>query len=260
MHMPSITPNHIFLQLLGRHGPHRLLRHALTTGEASGVLRTAAPGSAPTQTWTGQGVLCTLQRSVPGPAGGDPHWGLHSVCLLTKAVASTMAWPGPWPAALPAERSTLLDAVAAFGQPVSEEGGMALFEATLDCGMACSVHCQFSERGQLQALSLVRLGEWQTMEGMDGERAPADTPPPAAAAPSPRMAADPRFITCASAGLVPKTGWYEARLPPDHPSHAYYSASHGRFVRVHEGQRMLTLGVVPQADEALVVWTWLRDA
>lgn len=258
--MPSITPNHILLHLLGRHGPHHAMRRALQSGEAGGVLRTTSHDTAPAQNWVGKGLQCTLQRTVPDAPGGQPHWGLHSVCLLTSAMAGPMAWSGPWPSALPAERSTMHDAVAAFGPPLSEEGGMALFEAAMDSGIDCAVHCQFSERGQLQTLSLIRLGEWQSLQGWASENDEAGTPSPDAAAElAAPMAADLRSITCASAGIAPRTGWYEAKLPAHHPSQGYYSTSQGRFARVHEGHRMLSLGVVPQADEALVVWTWLRE-
>ncbi len=105
----------------------------------------------------------------------------------------------------------------------------------------------------LESLTLMRLDEWMPLLAHS-----TAVPAPAAQLVSPPPIPAPE-VTCRSAGLVPKTGWYEALLPPDHPDYAYYSQVPGRFVRMHEGTRMLTLGVVPLVDEALVVWTWRRE-
>ena len=97
---------------------------------------------------------------------------------------------------------------------------------------------------------MVRTSDWLAVPELESPATVPDAPAPIATP----------VITCASGGTVPKTGWYEGALPSNHPNHAYFSKIPGRFVRKHAAERMLTLGVVPLADEALVVWTWLRES
>lgn len=262
--MSPTIPNHPFLHCLGRQGQRDVLCRALTAGEAAGVLPAAPAAAESSQSWIGKGVLCMLQRTGTGLDADEARWGLHSVSWLTVALAGPMAWSGPWPAALPGERTTLQDAVAAFGTPLASESGMALFETVVAPDIACSVHCQFAKDGRLQTLSFIRRGDWQALEekpdeGMKEMTVGEGLPVIGTTAPDPAIPPPKQAITCASAGIVPKTGWYEGLLPRDHPDYAYFSQVPGRFVRKHEGEHMLTLGVVPRADEALVVWTWLRE-
>lgn len=194
-----------------------------------------------------------LQPLDPAVGEGSQAWGLHGATLEARS------WQGRWPEGVDPRRCGTQEIASAFDVAPDDAlltPGMACFTVRGIGGQDWSLLCLFDPAdGVLDSLSLVRTGAWVA------EVAPALIPEPVSA-PASADSAEPSStalpVTCRSADPVPKTGWYEASLPADHPSFAYFSRSPGRFVRLKEGQRMLTLGVVPSRDEALVVWTWLR--
>ncbi|MDB5847106.1 MAG: hypothetical protein JWP29_858 [Rhodoferax sp.] len=169
-------------------------------------------------------------------------WGVHS-------------WSGP--ARTAHGRLAQQELTPLLGEPLLCMDGMAVFEGADEEGQRWCAHGLFDSGKRLQSLTLMRLGDWLPMPVVEAAQSAAAghaisvAAVPAASAPAP--------VTCRSSATVPKTGWYEARLPADHSDFRYFSQSNGRFVRKHEGERMLTLGVVPFTDEGLVVWTWLRE-
>ncbi len=55
-------------------------------------------------------------------------WGVESFTLQTLASPGGESWPGPWPANLPAERTTRAAAIALWGEPEFAAGRLACFE------------------------------------------------------------------------------------------------------------------------------------
>jgi len=205
------------------------------------------------------GVLLMLQRTEPGASPEQTQWGLHSITLHTAlSPMSTEAWTDAWPANLPAEKTTLQDVSAAFGAPQVQMQGLAIFTLKGPQNQNWGLQCQFDEAGHLQTFTVAHLDEWLPLP-MAPTAAPAPQLPATTIAAPPPASIDGPPVTCATAGVVPKTGWYEGRLPRSHPDHDYFSRRSERFAHREKGQRMVSLGVVPHADEALVVWTWVGE-
>jgi hypothetical protein len=179
----------------------------------------------------------------------DPEqvqWGLRSITLHTAlSPLSATAWPHPWPANLPADKATLQDLSAAFGPPQMHQQGIAVFALKGPQDQRWGLQCQFNETGRLQTLTVAHTGEWLPLPEIQPE--PVEQPEPAS------------LVTCFSGGTVPKTGWYEGLLPPNHPSYAMFSQLDARFAYREAGQRMSRLGVEPSRDEVLVVWSWIGE-
>jgi len=188
-----------------------------------------------------QGVDLMLQCINPDAPEPERLWGLNSWTSSTGSGTST----------------TFQDLAKVFGEPLLNVDRMAIFEAADEQGRKWCAHCQLDDRKSLQALTIMRQGAWLPFP--EAGKAQTDAAPPPAVTQAPPPVEAPVAVTCKSYGTVPKTGWYEGRVPPDHRSHRYLSQAPGRFAYMKEGARMLSLGVVPLADEALVVWTWLRE-
>jgi len=195
------------------------------------------------------GALLMFQRTAPHAQPDQTQWGLHSITLHTAlSPMSNLAWPDAWPANLPAEKTTLQDVTAAFGEPQVNMPGLAIFSLKGPKDQNWGLQCQFNETGHLQTFTLAHLDSWQPLPEIELEPVEETKPPEATP-----------LTTCFSGGTVPMTGWYEGLLPPNHPSHASLSQLDARFVHREAGQRMSQLGVQPSRDEALVVWTWIGE-
>ena len=193
----------------------------------------------------GAGILLMFQRIDPHAQPDQTQWALRGITLHTAlSPMSKEAWSQAWPANLPAENATLQDIRAVFGEPALNTPDLSIFAIQGPQNQRRALQCQFSQAGRLQTFTVMHVDSWQPLPEI--QPAPAQ-PEPASAPP----------VTCFSGGTVPKTGWYEGQLPPDHPSHALYSQLDARFAYRQAGQHMCKLGVQPPRQEALVVWTWI---
>lgn len=197
-------------------------------------------------------------------------WGLDSVTIHTSASSPVDHWKH-WPETLNAEKATLSSALALFGEPMMQSATMALFDVTGPEAQNWALHCEFDgHSSRLKTLTLARSDDWQSMpdvaiatdanvptSAVSNRKGPTEAVK--VAAPVIDVATAAFAVMCGSRGRVPKTGVYEGRLPPDHRDAAYFGQSQGRFVHRKEGSEMILLGVIPEADEAKVMWTWLRD-
>ena len=193
------------------------------------------------------GVLLMFQRSGDPPAQPEQtQWALRGITLHTAlSPLSAQAWTQVWPANLSADKTTRQDLRALFGEPTMQTPGLSIFAIKGPQEQRWGLQCQFDQAGRLQTFTITHLDPWQPLP-----EAQADPEPEPAAAPS---------ATCFSGGAVPRTGWYEGQLPPEHPGHAIYGQLDARFAYREAGQRMTRLGVQPDRDEALVVWTWMGE-
>jgi len=241
------------LQTLGRQGTQeqftRLLEpHNPETEQPLRHFRWPSSVSSGQCMATSPGVLLMFKRIAPHAQAEQAQWGLHSITLHTAhSPMSAQAWTEAWPANLPAEKTTLSDVTAAFGNPQVNMPGLAIFSLKGPKDQNWGLQCQFNETGHLQTFTLAHLDSWQPLPEIKPEPVEEVEQP---AAP---------LTTCFSGGTVPMTGWYEGLLPLNHPSHASLSQLDARFVHREAGQRMSQLGVQPSRDEALVVWTWIGE-
>lgn len=225
------------------------------------------------------GVDLAMQCVNPTESEGQQLWGLHGVTLHTAASDPVNYWKGPWPEGLDVARAKVRDVV----DLLAPDDEMARFSPpTMACflvpgldGQRWTVLCTFDGKSHhLRTFSLVRVDEWTMASTLPpwtqaplqgaatavGQRRDARAPSgnagdvPAAAGLTGASAA----VTCRSRAKVPKTGLWEGRLPEDHPQAGYYGQGDWRFAYRKMGDTMISLGVIPPADEDLVVWTWLR--
>lgn len=209
------------------------------------------------------GCDLTMQCVNPHAKASARMWGLHGFTLHTIHSQPLSPWRWKWPDGVAAGEATAQNVLRAFSVPSEEAVVMhptLCFTVPGIGEQTWTVMCLFDERTKkLRTFSLVRAGDWvvaSVLSEWPESLAKVASTPQASLPPPP---SGPPPITCRSSATVPKTGWFEARLPADHAGFRYFSQSSGRFVRKHKGERMLTLGVVPFKDEDLVVWTWQRD-
>jgi len=198
------------------------------------------------------GLFLKLRRTQ-----GENHWGLHGLHYLGQNDEGEPPWAGEWPGGLSAS-ATCGDVGKAFGPAELDTGDTLTHTLQGPDGRQFGVVSAFDDEGRLRELSLIRLEDWSALalpaETAAGARAPAPAPistpaaPPAHASP----------IICGSRGIVPKTGLYRAWLPHDYHDAAYYNHTHTSYNYKQEGEVMGAVGVVPVADEALVIWVWVR--
>lgn len=177
---------------------------------------------------------------------------------LTGLIIDPARFKGDWQASFDGARISLQQAIEVFGEPLGRSERNAIFELRSPHAQEWQLLLQFGPGGQdLEELTILRPGPWLPWPETFAERAPTRQEQPI---PDPFAVEDLTVpITCASHGTVPRTGLYEGLLPPNHPDFRYFSQIPGRFAFRQKGERMVSLGLVPGSDEALVVWTWLRE-
>ena len=187
-------------------------------------------------------------RTISPPYGGFK--ALPCIRLCRKPEAGS-PWPGEWPPCLPAVDARLAHANECFGEPLIHAQGIALYQIKSPLGEDWVAQCAFTEEGQLQYLTFVKMHEWKPLNG-EGENPQIVDPRP-----SPKLSE----IGLSAAGtLAPANGWYEALLPAGHPMQPFYAKSEVRLVYRAQGELFPKLGVTPADDEALVQWAWIREA
>jgi len=193
------------------------------------------------------GVLLMFQRIQPHAQPEQTQWALRSITLHTAlSPMGKEAWTQAWPAKLPAENTTLRDVCAIFGEPTLNTPSLSIFAIKGPQDQRWGLQCQFDQAGRLQTLTVMHVDPWQPL-------------PEAQPAPAQKEQASTPPATCFSGGTVPKTGWYEGRLPSEHPGYATFSQLDARFAYREAGQHMCRLGVQPAREEVLVVWTWVGE-
>ncbi|QIL80766.1 hypothetical protein G7047_13275 [Diaphorobacter sp. HDW4A] len=177
-------------------------------------------------------------------------WGLQSITLHTAVSEMGAEWPGQWPDALPAGKSTITHTNACFGEPLLHAQNIALYQIKSPSNLDWVAQCMFTDLGRLQHLTFVKMHDWkplvQKLEDLSALQKQQTQGPSAA------------MELIAAGAQAPLSGWYEAILPNGHPMQSYFASSDTRLIFREQGERFPSLGVTPRADEALVQWLWLR--
>jgi len=183
-------------------------------------------------------------------------WGLHSIMFTAPTSPGGPMWLHDWPGALPVAPSRA-DLSVALGPPQVDSDELACYTMQGPSGRNWGVQAQFGSSDQLEALTLVRLDDWEPLLKSDPQASePLAVPAVVDSAASPTPSPYP--ATCASRGIVPKTGLYRAWMPHEYHDAVYYNHTHTSYNHKKEGEVMGAVGVVPIADEALVTWVWVR--
>jgi hypothetical protein len=226
-----------FLASLGRQGTQAQFTQLLEPPETPHRFRWQPGACADQYMATCPGALLMFQRIASHAQADQVQWGLRSFTLHSALSPLGAAWTQAWPASLPADNTTLNDISAVFGTPELAMQGLAIFTLQGPREQSWGLHCQFDDAGRLQTLTVAHTGQWLPLF-----EEPITPPAPP--------------ITCGTGSVVPKTGWYEGRLPDWHAAQVRFSRDDARFVHREKGQRMIRLGVDSLEEEMLVVWTW----
>jgi hypothetical protein len=237
------------LRTLGRHGSQEQLLNVLRQcGMDSANLLRQGVVHPYLVVWSQAGVTVLMQHFKPESDQQNHTWGLQSITLDVEH------WNGPWPRGLNTETATTADIVNLLAQDKAKAvctPEMVCLTTDAPDGPTWTVVAMFNPAsGKLQNLAMARHDDWVAAPN------PTVGAKPTAEAAEPSVAL---LITCFSGGTVAKTGWYEGKLPPEHPDQARHSQLDTRFVYREAGQHMNELGVNPSRDEVLVVWTWIGE-